>query len=75
MKDALMIIVLSFTRKEIGGCFPAALIESGDNVKWCHPGASVGSFVVPEDLAFADALEMVEQLEIIQKGKTLTVLN
>ena len=55
---------LEFYKKgKLVGVFPAALIESGDQRQLVsHPGASVGSFVVPEDLAFADALEMVEQL-------------
>ena len=55
---------LEFYKKgKLVGVFPAALIESGDQRQLVsHPGASVGSFVVPEDLAFADALEMVERL-------------
>ena len=54
------------------GVFPAALIETGNKRQLVsHPGASVGSFVVPEDLAFADALEMVEQLVDYSKRENL----
>ena len=42
---------------------PAAEIESEDKFQLVsHPGASMGSFVVPEDLSFADTLEIVAQL-------------
>ena len=64
---------LEFYKKgKLVGVFPAALIESGDQRQLVsHPGASVGSFVVPEDLAFADALEMVEQLVDYSKRENL----
>jgi len=43
--------------------FPAAETETADG-KWLvsHPGASFGSLVVPEDLAFADSIQLVERL-------------
>ncbi len=55
---------LEFYKKEkLVSVFPAAIIETeSSRTLVSHPGASVGSFVVPEDLAFADALEMVERL-------------
>ena len=64
---------LEFYKKgKLVGVFPAALIESGNKRQLVsHPGASVGSFVVPEDLAFADALEMVEQLVDYSKRENL----
>jgi hypothetical protein len=52
-----------FKKGKLVGVFPAAIIETENSrILVSHPGASVGSFVVPEDLTFADALEMVEQL-------------
>ena len=36
--------------------------KEGDNVFISHPGTSIGSFVVPEKLSFAEALEIVEKL-------------
>ena len=64
---------LEFYKKgKLVGVFPAALIETGNKRQLVsHPGASVGSFVVPEDLAFADALEMVEQLVDYSKRENL----
>lgn len=42
---------------------PAAEIpENGKKCIVSHPGASMGSFVVPEDLSFSDSLSIVEQL-------------
>ena len=32
-----------------------------------HPGASMGSFVTPEDLSFSDALELVDELNLYLK--------
>lgn len=52
-----------FKKGKLVGVFPAAIIETENSrILVSHPGASVGSFAVPEDLTFADALEMVEQL-------------
>lgn len=52
-----------FKKGKLVGVFPAAIIKTENSrILVSHPGASVGSFVVPEDLTFADALEMVEQL-------------
>jgi len=43
--------------------FPAAeVLEENRRVLVSHPGASIGSFVVQENLAFADALTLVEEL-------------
>lgn len=55
---------LEFYKKEkLISVLPAAIIKNdGKEQLVSHPGASVGSFVVPEDLAFVDALEIVEQL-------------
>ena len=55
---------LEFYKKgKLVGVFPAAIVETENGrTLVSHPGASVGSFVVPEDLAFADAMEMVNQL-------------
>ena len=36
--------------------------KEGDEILISHPGASVGSFVVPEKLSFSEALEIVEKL-------------
>ncbi|MFQ6677354.1 MAG: GNAT family N-acetyltransferase [Fidelibacterota bacterium] len=45
------------------GLFPAAeIIEEKKRWLISHPGASIGSLVVNENLAFADALDVVEQL-------------
>ena len=55
---------LIFQKKEkIIGVLPAAIIvKYGKNILVSHPGASLGSCVVPEDLSFSDALEIVEIL-------------
>jgi len=55
---------LEFYKKgKLVGVFPAAVIETENGrTLVSHPGASVGSFVVPKDLAFADALEIVDCL-------------
>ena len=55
---------LIFQKKEkIIGVLPAAIIvKYGKNILVSHPGASVGSCVVPEELSFSDALEIVEIL-------------
>ncbi len=55
---------LVFIKKDKLFClFPAADIQI-DQERWLvsHPGASFGSLVVPEDLAFADAQELVAGL-------------
>ncbi|MAD52429.1 MAG: GNAT family N-acetyltransferase [Candidatus Marinimicrobia bacterium] len=64
---------LEFYKKgKLVGVFPAAIIETENSrILVSHPGASVGSFVIPEDLAFADALEMVEQLVDYSKRENL----
>ena len=36
--------------------------KEGEEVLISHPGASVGSFVLPENLSFAETLEIVEKL-------------
>ncbi len=55
---------LEFYKKEkLVSILPAAEVKSGDTFQLVsHPGASMGSFVVPEDLSFADSLEIVAQL-------------
>ncbi len=55
---------LVFTKKErLFSLFPAAEMMLNDK-RWLvsHSGASFGSFVVPEDLSFADAKQVVEML-------------
>ena len=50
--------------------FPAAeLINAQDKMLISHPGASMGSFVVPEDLSIANALELVEALNGYAKNR------
>jgi len=55
---------LIFEKKEkIISIFPGTLKEKdGKTSLISHPGASMGSCVVPENLAFIDALELTEQL-------------
>ncbi len=64
---------LEFYKKgKLVGVFPAAIIETEKRrILVSHPGASVGSFVVPVGLAFADALEMVERLIEYSKRENL----
>ena len=61
---------LIFQKKEkIIGVLPAAIIvKYGENILVSHPGASVGSCVVPEDLSFSDALRIVEKLSSYCEG-------
>ena len=51
--------------------FPAVeIIEPNKKILVSHPGASMGSFVTPENLSFSDALQLVEQLNMyIKKQK------
>ncbi len=55
---------LIFKKKEkVIGVLPAAVIvEDGKKILVSHPGASVGSCAVPEDISFSDALRIVEKL-------------
>ena len=55
---------LIFKKKEkVIGVLPAAVIvEDGKKILVSHPGTSVGSCTVPEDLSFSDALRIVEKL-------------
>ena len=55
---------LIFAKKEkIISIFPGALKEKDGQMSLIsHPGASMGSCVVPENLAFIDALELTQQL-------------
>ena len=55
---------LIFAKKEkIISIFPGALKEKDGQMSLIsHPGASMGSCVVPENFAFSDALELTEQL-------------
>ena len=49
---------------------PAAeVISVPDKMLISHPGASMGSFVVPEDLSIANALELVEALNSYAKNQ------
>ena len=64
---------LEFYKKEkLISLLPAAIIENdGKRQLVSHPGASVGSFVVPEDLAFVDALAVVAQLSEYAKTNNI----
>ena len=64
---------LEFYKKEkLISVLPAAIIENESKQQLVsHPGASVGSFVVPEDLAFADALAVVAQLSEYAKTNNI----
>lgn len=43
--------------------FPAAeVLTDGGRILVSHPGASMGSLVVPADLSFGDSMQLVEQL-------------
>lgn len=55
---------LIFTKKgKLMGVFPASeIIKDGKRILVSHPGASMGSLVVPENLAFANALNLVGEL-------------
>ncbi|MEA1882121.1 MAG: GNAT family N-acetyltransferase, partial [Candidatus Marinimicrobia bacterium] len=61
---------LEFYKKgKLISVLPAAEIKSEDKFQLVsHPGASLGSFVVPEDLSFADTLEIVAQLSEYAKA-------
>ena len=49
--------------------FPAAEKKIGDTIHLVsHPGASVGSFVVPESLSIADSIALVDCLVTYAKG-------
>ena len=49
--------------------FPAAEKKIGDTIHLVsHPGASVGSFVVPESLSIADSMALVDCLVTYAKG-------
>ncbi|NOZ03531.1 MAG: GNAT family N-acetyltransferase [FCB group bacterium] len=50
--------------------FPAAEVQTeGAKLLVSHPGASMGSFVVPEDLAFADSYKLVQTLKAYARQK------
>ena len=49
--------------------FPAAdVLSNGKRLLISHPGTTMGSFVVPENLSLADALTLVEKLIIYARG-------
>jgi len=55
--------ILIEKKQNLFSVFPAAeLIEDGKRVLVSHPGSTVGSFVVPENLSIADAMSMSEAL-------------
>ncbi len=55
--------------------FPAVeIIEPNKKILVSHPGASMGSFVTPENLSFSDALQLVEQLNMYIKNKNFREL-
>ena len=55
--------ILIEKKQNLFSVFPAAeLIVDGKRVLVSHPGSTVGSFVVPENLSIADAMAMSEAL-------------
>ena len=55
--------ILIEKKQNLFSVFPAAeLIVDGKRVLVSHPGSTVGSFVVPENLSIADAMSMSEAL-------------
>ena len=55
--------ILIEKKQNLFSVFPAAeLIVDGKRILVSHPGSTVGSFVVPENLSIADAMSMSEAL-------------
>ena len=55
--------ILVEKKQNLFSVFPAAeLIVDGKRILVSHPGSTVGSFVVPENLSIADAMSMSEAL-------------
>lgn len=55
--------LLFLKNNRIRAVFPAAEVRAEDGTKLVsHPGASFGSFVVPEDLTFRESKDMVQKL-------------
>jgi len=55
--------ILIEKKQNLFSVLPAAeLIVDGNRILFSHPGSTVGSFVVPENLSIADAMSMSEAL-------------
>ena len=55
--------------KKLFSVFPAAeKIISGKKLLVSHPGSSVGSFVIPENLSIANSIELVRQIKVYAKS-------
>ena len=51
--------LMAYKKDKLLSVFPAAVkIENGKRLLVSHPGASMGSFVVPVNLTIADAMEL-----------------
>ena len=55
--------LMAYKKDKLLSIFPAAVkIDNGERLLISHPGATMGSFVVPLNLSFADAMELVKVL-------------
>ena len=55
--------LMAYKKDKLLSIFPAAVkIENGERLLISHPGTTIGSFVVPLNLSFADAMELVKVL-------------
>ena len=55
--------LMAYKKDKLLSIFPAAVnIEDGKRLLISHPGASMGSFVVPVNLSIADAMELAKIL-------------
>ena len=65
--------ILVEKKQNLFSVFPAAeLIVDGKRILVSHPGSTVGSFVVPENLSIADAMSMSEALVTYVKEKNFS---
>ena len=56
--------ILIIKNKKLFSVFPAAeRVVSNQKVLVSHPGSSVGSFVIPENLSIANSIELVSQIK------------
>ena len=55
--------LMAYKKDKLLSIFPAAVkIDNGERLLISPPGATMGSFVVPLNLSFADAMELVKVL-------------
>ena len=65
--------ILIEKKQNLFSVLPAAeLIVDGKRILVSHPGSTVGSFVVPENLSIADAMSMSEALVTYVKGNNFS---